>query len=1031
MNLTEFTFRKSRIFIFVSLAVVFAGIAVYLDYPSQEEPTIPIREAVAYALYPGMTTSQMEDLVARPMEERIRELAEVKKIETRVRTGMALITARLDDRYTNLQPIWQRLRAKMRDVQTVLPPGTQGPFVDDDYGRVAVASIAFTAPGFTWRELRDNVKLFRDRLYALPGVDRITIHGLDDEVIFLETNNAELARTGFTPVRILAELQRQNIILPGGEIESGGIVASIAPTGNYRTLDDIRQTPVTLPDGRTARLGDLVKVSRSLSDPPRVGAFYDGIPAVVLAVSMSPSRNVFSFGQRLKERVTVLERELPLGFKLDYVTFQADVVEKEVNNVKRVLGETLVVVMVIVVVFVGLRTGIIVGAIIPLTLLMSLLIMRWAGIELHTVSLAALIISLGLLVDNGIVIAEDILRRLSAGEERTQACIAAGRTLAVPLLTSTLACIAAFMPLMLAQTVTGEYTRYLSYVIAITLMSSWLLSLTMTPLLCHRYAKIDPSHQHSDDEAAYRTPLYRAFRYIIEWVLAHRAWYAGGMALLFSLSILAAHCIPQSFLPHSARMQLQISIELPPSSSSKETMSSAKRLAQWLNNRQINPEIVNHITYTGEGGPRVVLALNPPDPALHTAYTIINIDKKADIDKVLARIRAHLELDFPEMRAIARRFSFGMHDAGTVIYRIAGVDIDKLRQYSAAIQKAMLAIPGTVDVHDDWESDIGRFQIVVDQEKARQAGVTSEDIAASLQMVYGARAVSGFREADRTLPVVWRAPAGERQSMDRLWTAMIFPDFGGAPVPLSQIARIDYVAEPSIVRRYNLARTISVSGRHPQMSSYELVAAIKPALEKLAIPTEYPIEIGGEIEENKEANDSLFQYLPLAMVLLIGVFIVQFNSMRKVAIIAAGVPFCFIGVVAGMLVLGAQFNFMAMLGILALAGIIVSNAVLLLERIEAERRMDRTRHEAIVLASLKRLRPILMTKLTCVGGLIPLLLFGGPLWHGLAVVIIGGLSLGTLVTLGLVPVLYSWLFRETATVTLVSSSDVTAFEHNR
>lgn len=1026
MNLTELTFRKSRIFIFASLAVIIAGIGVYLDYPSQEEPTIPIREAVAYALYPGMSTRQMEDLVARPMEERIRELAEVKKIETRVRTGMVLITARLHDRYTHLQPIWQRLRAKMRDAQTVLPPGTQGPYVDDDYGRVAVASIAFTAPGFTWREIRDNVKQFRDRLYSLPDVDRITIHGLDDEVIFLETDNAALARTGLSPARLLADLQQQNIILPGGEIESGGILASVAPTGNYRTEEDIRRTPITLSDGRVARLGDLVNVRRGLSDPPRIGAFFDGAPAVVLAVSMAPGRNVFSFGRSLKERVALLEQELPLGFKLDFVTFQADVVEKEINNVKRVLAETLVVVMAIVVLFVGLRTGVIVGAIIPLTLLMSLLFMRWAGIELHTVSLAALIISLGLLVDNGIVIAEDILRRLAAGEERTQACIAAGRTLAVPLLTSTLACIAAFMPLMLAQTVTGEYTRYLSYVIAITLMSSWVLSLTLTPLLCHRFARVDPAHQHKDDNAAYRTPFYRIFRRVIEWVLGHRALYAAGMVLLFALSILAAGFIPQSFLPNSARMQLQISIELSPGNSSKETMAGVKRLAQWLSNRAVNPEIVNHIAYVGEGGPRVVLALNPPDPAQHTAYAILNIEKKADIDKVLARLRQRLASDFPEMRAIARRFSFGMHDAGTVIYRIGGLDLDTLRRLSAQIRQAMSAIPGTLDVQDDWESDIGRFEVVVDQEKARQSGVTSEDIAASLQMIYGARAVSGFREGDRTLPVVWRAPAGERNAMDRLWTAMVFPANGDTPTPLSQIARIDYAAEPSIVRRYNLARTVSVSGRNPHMSSYELVAALKPVLDKLALPPQYEIEIGGEIEENTEANNSLFQYLPLALILLLGVFVAQFNSMRKVAIIAAGVPFCFIGVVAGMLTLGADFNFMAMLGILALAGIIVSNAVLLLERIEAERRVDRTRDEAIVIASLKRLRPILMTKLTCVGGLVPLLLFGGPLWHGLAVVIIGGLSLGTLVTLGLVPVLYSCLFGEAESVTLVSSDSKTA-----
>lgn len=1012
MDLTSFSFRRSRIVWFALVAMVLAGLGALRDFPSQEEPSIHIRIAATYAVCPGMSVHEMENLVARPMEERIRELAEVKKINTRVRPGLVLITVEVHDRYTDLQPIWQRLRAKMREVEPAMPDHVLGPFVDDDYGRVTVASMAITAPGFEWNEIRDQAKWLRDRLYSVPGAERIMIHGLDDEAIYLETSNAELARHGLTPTRLAAELRRQNIIVPGGEIESGNMMIAVSPSGTLRSIEEIRRIPIALENGLVAYLGDLAAVKRGLAEPRRVGAYYNGEAAVVLAVSMADGRNVLSFCDQLKAKLGVLEQELPAGFHVSFVTFQAEVVNQEISRVRRVLFETLAVVMLVVVVFVGLRTGVIVGTIVPLTLVLALAVMRWAGIEIHTVSLAALIISLGLLVDNGIVIAEDVLRRMSAGESRLEAAREAGRTLAIPLLTSTLACVAAFLPLTLSKTVSGEYARCLSSVLTITLLCSWVLCLTVTPLLCSRFAKVDKEQQHADGDSAYQTRFYRIFRRIIEAVLAHRLRFLAGMACLLALAVLLAMWVPQSFLPNSGRMQVQATLDLAPNAAFGETVASVQRLARWLNDRKENPEIVNHIAYVGEGGPRVVLALDPPDPVAHSAYVIVNLKEGSDPKKVLERVRSHFDTNYPELRATPRRFSFGMHDAGTVVYRVSGTDISTLRQLSTNIQAALRKVPGTRDIRDDWEGDIGRFQVVVDQDKARKAGVSSADISSSLRLVYGAQAVSGFREGDRTLPMLWRAPEPERTSMNRISTAMVFPATGGAPVPLGQVALINYTGEPSIVRRYNMERTVSIYARNPALSSYDLVKALKPHLDSVKLPAGYRMELGGEIEENEEANQALFEHLPLAALLLIGVFITQFNSIRKVLVIVASVPFCFIGVAVGMIALRAEFNFMAMLGMLALAGIIVSNAVLLLDRIEAELREGKPRHEAIVSASLKRLRPILMTKLTCIAGMIPMLLFGGPLWYGLAVVIVGGLSLGTLVTLGLVPVIYSLLFRE-------------------
>jgi multidrug efflux pump subunit AcrB len=1010
MNLTSFAFNRSRMTWFAVAAIALAGLLAYSDFPSQEEPTMPVRVAMVAAFCPGLSTEQTEDLIARRLEERIRELAEVKNIDTRVRTGQVLITVELFDRYTDLQPVWQRLRAKMNDARTDLPAGTQGPFVEDDYGRVAVASVAITAPGFSWAEIRNHVRNLRDRLYALPGVERITLHGLDEEIVYLETSNQKLARAGLSPARLLAELQQQNIVLPGGAVESGCVMAPIAPTGTLRTLEDLRKTPVTLPSGGVANLGDLAEVTRGLADPPNLAALYRGEPAVVLAVSMVPGRNVISFGAELKQRLATLERDLPLGFQLSYVTFQADVVQQEMGKVKRVFLETLAIVMIVVVVFVGFRTGWIVGMIVPLSLLMSVALMRWAGIELHNVSMAALIIALGLLVDNAIVIAEDVLRRLAANEERKAACIAAGRTLAVPLLTSSLASIFAFLPLMLVTSSTGEYTRYLSYVITIALLSSWLLSLTVTPLLCYFFAKPAAGSDHQDSDSAYQQGLYRRLRPLFEWVLDHRAIYLAGMSTLLVAAVLLFALVPQSFLPNSNRTQLQMSIELPPGSNPKETIALVKRLAGWLNDESANPEIIDHLSYVGEGGPRIVLSLSPPDPAPHTAYVIMNLRAKTRMEEVMKRIRIQLREQFPEARAQVQQFSFGMHEAGTVIYRIRGTEIEALRALARQVKSGLDAIPGTVDVRDDWENDIGRFVVDVDQNKARLAGVTSEAIALSMQGIFGAPVASGMREGDRTLPIIWRAPAAERNNLSRLGTIPVFSPDPNRVVPLAQVARVDYVPQPAIIRRHNLERTISVYGNRPGLTSYQLAERMRPAVERLHLPPGFRIEMGGEIEGNQEANAAIFQFLPVAVILLLAVFVWQFNSLRKVFIIGMSVPFCLIGVVAGMFVFRASFDFMAMLGVLALAGIIVSNAVLLLERIEAEVSEGKPLREAIVMASLKRLRPILMTKLTCVMGLVPLMLFGGPLWQGLSATIIGGLSLGTLVTLGMVPVLYSGLF---------------------
>jgi len=1009
MNFARFALKRSRVTLFAAIAILFAGAVAYLDFPAQEEPTLPVRAAAVAAYFPGLPTRQMEELVARPIEDRIRTMPELKHLSTRVRTGQVLMTVEIGDRHTDLAPIWQRLRSRMNDVAATLPDGVYGPFVDDEYGRVAVASLALSGPALTPEELRTEAKRLRDGLFQLPGVESVTFHGLPEEALYLETRGNRLQQAGLTPQSIAADLQRQNVIATGGEIRMGTLVAPVTPTGDVRNPDELRRLPVTLPAGGSIPLGELVDIRRSLVDPPDNVVLHRGENAVLLAISMRDGMNVISFGRDLREHTEKLVRSLPAGAKAEFVTFQGDVVDKEISKTKRTFYETLVIVMIVVISFIGWRAGWIVGATVPLTLLASLLVMKLFGLTLNNVTLAALIISLGLLVDNGIVIAEDILRRLSAGEERALACINAGRSLAIPLLTATLACVAAFLPLMLVRNVTGEYTRNLSWVITITLLGSWFLSLLIVPLLSYHFAKAPAGHAAAEDDSAYRTPFYRKIRKAIEWVQAHRLAYVGLMLGLLALAGFGALRIPAAFLAESNRRQLRLFWELPPGTPADVTAAKARELSAWLRQEGPRWHVREDVTFIGDGGPRFVLSIDPPDPVPHTAFTLLNLTDTGDIDEAAAGLHRALAERFPGVRLRIAKFSFGTHEAGTLIYRISGQDLDTLRSLAARYEAAMLGVPGTLHVRNNWEPDTLRASVAIDQTKARLAGITTSGVAAALQTVLGGGAISQYRTDDRSLPILWRADAATRSEPQNL-EAILVRTTEGADVPLGSIARIEWKTEPSLIQRRDLERTISVIGRNPGMSADALAAHLQPVVSSIETPPGFRVEIGGELEESNEANTAIFAYMPLALLLLSGVFVWQFNSIRKLVIILASVPFCFTGVVATMLVLHGKFDFMAMLGLLALAGIIVSNAVLLLECIEEERTAGKPPSEALVMACLKRLRPILMTKLTCILGLVPLYLFGGALWENLAITIAGGLAVGTLITLGLVPALYHWLF---------------------
>ncbi|WP_018605794.1 efflux RND transporter permease subunit [Uliginosibacterium gangwonense] len=1014
MNLTRSALGASRLTLFAAILVSIAGIFTFLNFPSQEEPSVTVRDALIIVQNPGMPVERMEQLVARPLEEQLRELPEIKNIQSTIRAGLLMQQITLHDRYTQLTPIWQRMRAKVGEAAQRFPEGTLTPVINDDFGRVAVASIAVTAPGFSISEMREPLKRLRDQLQRLPGVQNISFFGLQDERIYIDFDRARLAGLGLNAAGVLQQLQQQNVVLSGGQVTLGDVNGAVQVSGEIESATALKQFVISIPGraGATSdivRLGDIAQVKVIPPDPPESAAIYKGTPAVVMAVSMKEGQNIRIFGEALKARMAELQPQLPAGFSCDYVTFQADVVAHEIGNMNRVMLETIAIVITVVVLFLGWRAGVIVGSIVPLTILGTLIAMRSLGIELHMVSMAAIIIALGLLVDNGIVIAEDIERRLVAGEDRYEACIQAGQTLAIPLLTSSLVIIFAFSPFFFGNTPTNEYLRPLVIVLGLTLLGSWLLCLTVTPLLCYFFLKLPKQHGNHGAQS-YNSKFYGAYRKIIGWALNHKAIFAGSMVLLLSTAVAVLATVPESFLPKSDRTQFQITLQLAPGTDSRVTLDTVQSISRWLDDKKSNPEVTRSIGYVADGGPRIILGLNPPLPAAHVAYFTVSVVDKRDLDKVIERTRNYLETQHPEVRGEPKRFSMGANDSGTVAYRISGPDEAVLRDLGGRIRAALQSIPNSIDVYDDWDNRVPRIDVLIDQRKARRLGVTSEDVAYSLQGRFSGIAASVLRDGDTLIPIMVRGSDTERKRPEDIASSLIHPSAGGVPVPLSAVAEVSVASEPSVIRRRNLIRTLTVQGRNTLYTSQQVVDQMTPFIASLKLPAGYKIELGAEIEESAEANEALGQYLPHALIAMLLLFIWQFNSFRKLALIISIIPFGLIGVAVSMKISGEPLGFLVIFGLLSLAGIIVNNAVLLLERIEAELREGFGCRQAVINAAVKRLRPIVMTKLTCITGLIPLLLFGGPLWSGMAVSIIGGLSLGTLVTLGLVPVLYEWLF---------------------
>ncbi|MEM7199633.1 MAG: efflux RND transporter permease subunit [Planctomycetota bacterium] len=1005
----RFAITNARFLWLVIASVCIGGVYTYTTQPRQEDPEVTIRSAQIITRLPGLSPERIEQLVTRPIEETVKTIPEVEEIKSVSSTGLSIITPEVASRYSDMAPIWAKLRNKMDDLARDLPEGTLGPNVNDDYGTVAAITLALTGDEFTLAELREIARELQDELSTLSLVARVDLYGVQPERIWLEFDAAFMAQYRLQPQRIVSALRGQNVVLPGGTVDAGGQRIVVEPSGDLRSLDELRRVAVKTDTGQIVYLEDLATIRRGYVDPPEAPSFYNGKPAIVLGVSMVAKSNVVELGRQVTESLDRQRATLPLGMSLDVVIYQPELVQAAVHDATINLAQTVVVVLVVVMLFLGLRTGLIVGTMVPLTMMATLIGMALFGIELHRISIAAIIVALGLLVDNGVVIAEDIQKRLADGLDRRDAVLESPRHLAVPLLTSSLTTVAAFLPLMLISGGSGEFLKSLGQVLALALLGSWLIAITVTPAFCYwflRSAGPPPASAPARREAL----AYRAYRGVLGILLRVRIVFVAAMVALLFGSVLILGSVKQRSLGPSERNQFTLYVDLPAEAPVAQTIDATRRLTHYLCAATENPEVTDVLAYVGSGGPRFFLSLNPNDPQPNKAFLVVNTRESDEIHAVMARAERFIIEALPEAQGRAETLFLGTAALGTVELQVTGPDIDTLRQLVGRVTDAFHGVPGIQAVRDDWENAVLKLRVDVDQERARRADVNSADVANTLSAYFDGETVTSYREGDLVIPIVIRARASDRGSLDRVRTVEVLSASSGAPVPLIQIASFDGEVEASKIRRFNQQRAWTVSAKHPAMTSAELFAALAPALDAVEVPLGYSIDVAGEILESRDSNAELFRYAPHAFLLILALLVLQFNSFRRPAVVLLTIPLVLIGANYGLFLFDGYFDFTAMLGLFSLAGIIINNGIVMIDRIDHARDGGLEVNAAIVDAALARARPIIMTTATTIVGLLPLALFGGEFWFGMAIVIMCGLGVGTVLTLGFVPVMYSLLF---------------------
>lgn len=1027
MSLAAIAIEKKVVTYFATFLIIVGGIAAFFSLGQLEDPEFSIKTAVVTTAYPGASPEEVELEVTDRIELALQELPELDYLESYSRAGFSLIKVNIKSEYWSdqLPQIWDTVRRKVRDVEETLPPGAGRPDVGDDFGDVFGFQLAITGDGFSYSELERYAKDLKKDLSLVDGVARVDLWGVQQKVIYLDVSQTQLTQLGFSDTSLEQTLQQQNVVVDAGNVNVQDQRLRIAPTGQFQSPQDIGQLTLrpSLLDSlqnpsaegglnratELIRIRDIGTVRPGYLDPPFTLMRFNGLPALGISITNASGVNIVDVGRRIDARLVDLVQLLPIGIEVQRVHWQSDIVDEAVNNFLLSFAEAVGIVLVVLAIFMGWRLGLIIGTALVVTILGSFMLMAAFGIDLQRMSLGALVIALGMMVDNAIVVADGFVVRVQRGMNRVKAAIEAASQPSWPLLGATVVAVMAFYPIFASTEDAGEYCRTLFTVVAISLLVSWVVSVTVTPLQC--LDMLPPPKEGEGDADPYGGRFYTVFRGVLGTAIRRRWFTMGGMVVLLGASIVGFGGVKQLFFPDSSMTKFMVDYWAPEGTRIEQVQADLDAIERKL----LDDERVESVAaFIGAGPPRFYLPVEPENPYQSYAQLVVNMHDLDDIEPLVEELDPWLTENQPQALIPIRLFGVGPADTFKLETRISGpavADPDVLRGVADDVIAVLEESRYTAYTRTDWRQRVQKVVPVYNQERARWASVTRDDIAKTTKRAFDGRTIGLYREADDLIPIVLRQVEQERQNVGGLDVLQIQPAQATRAVPMSQVT--DSVAtawEDPLIWRRDRRRTITVQANPIVGVTFPTLRAdVVERIDRIDLPPGYTLEWGGEYEGSRDAQQSLIPGIIPAAVLMALIIVGLFNAFRPPIIIFLTIPFAIIGITAGLLFTGTPFGFVALLGGMSLAGMMIKNAIVLLDQVNLELAEGKSRYDAVVEAAVSRLRPVALAAATTVLGVIPLL--QDVFWIGLAVTIMAGLSFGTLLTMIVVPVLYTILFR--------------------
>ncbi|WP_295627166.1 efflux RND transporter permease subunit [uncultured Nitrosomonas sp.] len=1002
MNIAQFFIERRVITLVLAFVMLGAGFLAFENLSRLEDPEFTIKEALVVTSYPGASAAEVEEEVSDRLEKAVQKLGQLKRVESRSERGLSTLTVTIKDQYdkSTLPQVWDELRRKISDVQHELPPGVGPSLVIDDYGDVYGIFIAVLGDEYSYSELKDVVDLLRRELLLVQDVAKIDTFGERIEAIYVELNRDRMSKLGISPDVVINQLRHKNLVAAAGRIKIGSEFITLQPTGEIKTVEQFGAILVSDLKANQVYLSDIARIWRGYVEPQQNMIYYDGKPAIGLGISTASGGNVVSMGAMLTKRLEELQSQIPLGIEFGMVSVQSEAVEVAIQSFVLSLIEAVAIVIVVLLLFMGMRSGLLIGFVLVLTIAASFIFLAPMEVALERISLGALIIALGMLVDNAIVVVDGVLVRVEEGQNAKKAAVEVVNQTAVPLLGATIIAVLGFAAIGTSDDSTGEFCRSLFQVVLVSLLLSWVIAVTITPLLCVMFIK---KKQQSNEESSDSSGgFYNLYKKILIACIRRKSITISAVIMMFVSALWGFQYIEQSFFPPSTRPQFMVDLWFPQGTHIEDTQKQTEQIESYIGQL----DNVTHVTsLIGQGGLRFLLTYQPEKPNSAYVQLLVDIEDTEMLAPLLQNIEDYLSVNHPDIVGYTSKFQLGPGSTGKVQARFSGTDPDVLRALADQALAINYADPNSKGIRTDWRQRVKVIKPLVAEEQANLNGITRQDIASTLLEGFQGRNVGTFRDGDLLLPIILRAEELDRSDIRSFYNLQIWSPAAGTMIPLRQVVPdFEVVYEDEIIMRRDRKRTITVFSDPVEGPASDLFARVRPQIENIELPIGYELEWGGEYEDSADAQTGLKQGLPIFFLMMVLITIMLFNSLRQPLIIWAVVPLALIGVTIGLLMTNQPFGFMSLLGILSLAGMLIKNAIVLIDEINLQKN-NKELITAIVDSGASRLRPVAMAALTTALGMIPLLF--DAFFAAMAVTIIAGLVFATVLTMILVPVLYS------------------------